>query len=108
MEPVNFDTRLSLGQLQSFSKAAANPSAEDVIPGKALDSFGQILKNHLDQVNQLEGFADQLAEDFAVGKPVDLHNVIIAHEKADLALEFTMQLRNKALAAYQSIGQMSM
>ena len=107
MDPVSFNTQLSLGQLQGLSakKAASTPEVQGA--GKALASFGELLKNHLDQVNQLEAAADELVEDYAVGKPVELHNVIIAHEKADLAMELTTQLRNKGIAAYQEVWRMN-
>lgn len=107
MDAIDFGTKLAMNQLQGLSTVTPKVSAVESGPGKALDSFGQILQEHLAQVNELEEVSDSLMEDYAVGKPVELHNVIIAHEKADLAMELTMQLRNKGIAAYQEVWRMS-
>lgn len=107
MDVIDFGTNLALRQLRGLPTAAAKVATSETGAEKALESFGQILKNHLAQVNDLEEVSDKLIQDYAVGKPVELHNVIIAHEKADLAMELTMQLRNKGIAAYQEIWRMS-
>lgn len=108
MEPVSFNSHLSLGQVQGLSaKKAAAAAPETEGAGKALESFGQLLKNHLDQVSQLEEVSDQLIQDYAVGKPVELHNVMIAESKAGLAMDLTVQLRNKAIQAYQNVWSMT-
>lgn len=101
------DTKLALGQLQGLTRPQVKAKPVEEGPGKAMESFGQLLKNHLNEVNQLDEVADELIQDYAVGKPVELHNVIIAHEKADMALELTMQLRNKAINAYQEVWRMN-
>lgn len=102
------DTSISLGQLQGLGRPQLKAKPLEEGPGKVMDSFGQLLKNHLEQVNKLDEEADTLIQDYAVGKPVELHNVIIAHEKADMAMELTMQLRNKGIAAYQEIWRMNL
>jgi flagellar hook-basal body complex protein FliE len=51
--------------------------------------------------------ADQMAENFAVGKGESLHGTIIAAEKADLSFRFLLQIRNKLLEAYQEIMRMN-
>jgi flagellar hook-basal body complex protein FliE len=107
VDAIDFGTNLALRQVQGLPQGRTKVTASEATPGKALESFGQILKNHLAQVNELEEVADRLVEDYAVGKPVELHNVIISHEKADLAMELTMQLRNKGIAAYQEIWRMN-
>ena len=44
--------------------------------------------------------------DLASGKDVNLHNTMIELEKADIALKYTVQLRNRALSAYQELMQL--
>jgi flagellar hook-basal body complex protein FliE len=48
-----------------------------------------------------------MTEDFAIGKNNNIHEVMIAAEKAGLSLKFLMQIRNKLLDAYQEIMRMS-
>ena len=66
-------------------------------------SFEDFLQDALNKVNDLQLQSDKLTNDFAAGKTDNIHQVMIAAEKADLALQFTMQIRNKILDAYNEI-----
>jgi len=69
-------------------------------------SFKDALKDALEQVNELDRQSrkDNLA--LAAGTVDDLHSVMINAEKADLALQLTIQMRNKILDAYNEIMRM--
>lgn len=83
------------------------PFKGDIPPKAGNDnSFGSILKEKLDEVNQLQQEADAITEKFLVGQVQDLHQVTIAAEKANLALQLTVQIRNKIVEAYQEISRM--
>jgi len=69
-------------------------------------SFGDYLKNALDSVNQLQLDSEQIGIDFAAGKTDNIHEVMIAGEKAEIALQLTMQIRNKVVEAYNEIMRM--
>jgi len=71
----------------------------------AARSFGRLLADSANQVNELQAQADSLAQDLAAGKADNLHEVMLALNKASLALEFTIQVRNKVIEAYQQIMQ---
>ncbi|SES79686.1 flagellar hook-basal body complex protein FliE [Anaerobranca gottschalkii] len=68
--------------------------------------FGYYLRNALMEVNRLEKEADTLTKKLAAGENVDLHDVMIATEKANIALQLTVQVRNKAVDAYNEIMRM--
>lgn len=68
--------------------------------------FSDYLKQALNSTNTLLVEADNLADDFAAGKIDNIHQVTIAAEKADVALQFTMQIRNKIMDAYSEIMRM--
>lgn len=68
--------------------------------------FSDYLKQALDNTNDLLVEADQLADYFAAGKTDNIHQVMLAAEKADIALQFTTQIRNKILDAYSEIMRM--
>ena len=70
---------------------------------KMVGSFRQLLEDSINQVNDLQAQADVLAQDLATGKADNLHEVMLALNKASLALEFTLQVRNKVIEAYQEI-----
>lgn len=68
--------------------------------------FGQYLGEALQNVNSLQAKAKQEDIKQAAGLVEDLSQVVIASEKASIALQLTMQVRNKALDAYQEIMRM--
>lgn len=68
--------------------------------------FSDYFKQALDNTNNLLIEADKLADDFAAGNTDNLHQVILAAEKADIALQFTLQIRNKIMDAYNEIMRM--
>lgn len=61
---------------------------------------------NIESTNELEKKADQMSIDFAVGKINSVADVMIAQEKATIALQYTVQLRNKLLDAYKEIMRM--
>ncbi len=68
--------------------------------------FADLLKNQIEQVNQMKVAADQAVEDLATGKRGDMDQVFMAVEKADLAFRALMEIRNKLLTAYEEINRM--
>lgn len=86
-----------------FETAGKNDSAGSVnIP------FSDYLKEALDSTNSLLTEADYLADEFAAGRTDNIHQVMIAAEKADVALQFTLQIRNKIMDAYNEIMRMQL
>lgn len=93
----------------SIGKIASNTIVQNKDKKVEAGSFDDFLKqalNFVEETNQLQKDAQQASVDFAVGKTEDIHNVMIAQEKANIALQFTVQLRNKLLEAYQEIMRM--
>jgi flagellar hook-basal body complex protein FliE len=66
-------------------------------------SFSDTLSTSLEKVNELQKEADVAIEDFATGKTRNIHETMIAVNKADLAFRLTMQVRNKIVEAYQEV-----
>jgi len=65
-----------------------------------------MLKGSLDQVNQLQNEADTSIDNLANGTQTDIHQTMIAVEKADVSFELLMQIRNKLIAAYDKVMRM--
>lgn len=72
-------------------------------PEKGAKSFAETLTQAVEQVNELQQQADQLAVKVATGDVENVHQAAISMEKAVLALEFAVQVRNKAIEAYQEL-----
>ena len=68
--------------------------------------FGATLKNAISQVNDLSDISDQKVTDLVQGGQGDVHNVMIAVEKADVAFQLMMQVRNKIVNAYQEVSKL--
>jgi len=69
-------------------------------------SFGELVRDALDQLNRLQQEADNATTNLITGEPVDLHDVMIAVQKADLGFQLALQVRNKLVEAYQEIMRM--
>ncbi len=65
--------------------------------------FSDILKNTIGQVQQVELRGDMAIQKLQTGEAQNLHEVMIATEEADMALRMLVQMRNKALEAYNEI-----
>ena len=68
--------------------------------------FGSVLKTAINQVEQLHTDAEQQMTQLLKGDRGDTQNVMIAVEKADIAFQLMMQVRNKIVNAYQQVSQM--
>lgn len=69
-------------------------------------SFGEFLNSAIKQVDGLQNESEKLNESLAMGLTDNIHQVMIASEKASIAMQFTMQVRNKIMDAYQEIMRM--
>ncbi len=70
--------------------------------------FFSYLNNALQKVDNLQKEADESAKKLVLGDQDHLHNTMIAYEKANLALQLTIEVRNKLLESYQEIMRMQM
>lgn len=91
--------------LKKMSGETSAPASEGV--GNVLQNFGDILKGQMANINNLQAQANDAIETYATGGEIELHNVILATEKADMALQLAMQVRNKMVTAYQEIMHMN-
>lgn len=65
--------------------------------------FGGFLKDAIGKVNELELQSQQADEMLAIGETENIHEVMIAAQKAEIALQFTMEVKNKIMEAYKEI-----
>jgi flagellar hook-basal body complex protein FliE len=74
--------------------------------GLGIEPVFESIGNYLGSVNQLAQTSDSKQRDLAMGKDVELHDVMIAAEKASVAVNLTMQVRNKLVESYQEVMRM--
>ncbi|MFF2752561.1 flagellar hook-basal body complex protein FliE [Psychrobacillus sp. NPDC058041] len=73
---------------------------------EAQQSFGDFLKSAIESVNQDQKASDVLTEKLIRGEDVELHDIMIASQKASITLNTTLEIRNKVVEAYQEIMRM--
>ncbi|PID77219.1 MAG: flagellar hook-basal body complex protein FliE [Deltaproteobacteria bacterium] len=74
---------------------------------KAKDGFSELFDKTVNEVIKSQQQGEQAIYDLQSGKAQNLHEVMIAVEQADLSLRMMVQLRNKALEAYNEIMKMN-
>ncbi len=72
-------------------------------PGK---SFADTLKEAVNSVNELSKSSDKASQDLATGRTDNVAEVMLAADKADVALRVMVQVRNKIIDAYNEIMKM--
>jgi len=75
-------------------------TAVDKTEGK---SFSDVLKETIQEVNELQVKSDDEMMKFATGESTDVHSAMLAMQKADISFQTMMQIRNKILDAYKEI-----
>jgi flagellar hook-basal body complex protein FliE len=65
--------------------------------------FSDLFTDAVGQVNQLEGQAHAAVQGLMTGSGVDVHQAMIAAQKASMAFELALAVRNKAVQAYQQV-----
>ena len=87
-------------------KMSATSHLGETIPEPEVKTFGQYMIDALKQTNDLQKKSDAMNAALAAGEVDDISQVVIAGQKAEIALQLTMQVRNRALSAYQEIMRM--
>jgi flagellar hook-basal body complex protein FliE len=71
-------------------------------------NFQSMLKDAINDVNNLQKNANEEVVNYTTGKTTDVHQVIIAAEKASLSLRLTTEVTNKIVEAYKEIMRMQL
>ncbi len=101
MNPIKITPQTVMPDLTSLGKTTAIPKAED-------ESFGDFLSQAIDGVNSLQKDSGQATESLMKGEAADLHQVMIAAEKAGISFDLLLEIRKRLLEAYQNIVRMPM
>lgn len=68
--------------------------------------FQQVLTEGIKDLNQLQVKSIDMGDRLAAGEDLEIHDVMIAGQEADIALRLATQLRNQALEAYREVMRM--
>ena len=81
------------------------PASSAASPAGGRGEFASLLSNAIGGVEHLRGDAAKTAERFLAGDGGEVHTVALAAQRAELAFETFLQVRNKLVSAYQAVMQ---
>ncbi|MGC4375632.1 flagellar hook-basal body complex protein FliE [Fictibacillus sp. Mic-4] len=93
----------SISSITSLGNTLSVSNKSKINSNGAPASFAHILNTMIHKVNDSQIQADQAAEQLVTGKATDLHQVMIASEKANITLQTALEIRNKVIEAYQEV-----
>ncbi|MDP8224557.1 MAG: flagellar hook-basal body complex protein FliE [Candidatus Lernaella stagnicola] len=104
MKDITLDSKLkALGNAGLAQPQKKSPLSK---PGEG-PSFNDVLKKAIAEVNGLEKEADRQIVELAAGKAGNIHEAMIALQKADISFKTLMEIRDKLIQAYQEIMRLS-
>ena len=105
-----FDTEAPTEFEKALETASKNYPVHDKNDPMGLGSFasqiGNAIGNSLNSVNNARLEANRMQEDIALGGATNIHDAMIAAEKASLSMQMAIQVRNRMISAYTDITGM--
>ncbi len=97
---------ISIGPLNPNLQLPEIPKPRKLDEPEKSESFGQVLRDAITTTNDLQKQSSQEIQKLMSGETQDLHETIIAVQKADVSFQMMMAVRNKLVQAYQEILRM--
>ncbi|MEI9973590.1 MAG: flagellar hook-basal body complex protein FliE [Ignavibacteriota bacterium] len=98
----------AISPIASIAPVAGAPATSATAKTGSAGNFSSFLEGAIQSVEQPGAQADQAVQSFLNGENEDIHTVALATQKASLAFDLGMQMRNKVVAAYQEVMKMQM
>lgn len=93
--------------IQNLPPLQLTPAKQETTESKELTSnFSQMLGKLVNEVAEAQHNSNSAVKELHAGGEKNLHEVMIAMEQADISLRYLVQVRNKALEAYQEISRL--
>jgi flagellar hook-basal body complex protein FliE len=106
IDPNQLLTQMRAAQAQASQQT--NPLAQTQNVGASDVDFSSMMKSAVNKVNETQQAAGDLKTAFEMGDPnVSLADAMIASQKASVAFQATLQVRNKLVQAYEEVMRMS-
>lgn len=93
--------------INSISNLTPPEGGKNVGPvGQSFNNFGDVLTNAIDSLSQKENNANQAIASLAAGEDIEIHQVMLAMQEADISFQLALEVRNKIIDAYQEVMRM--
>jgi flagellar hook-basal body complex protein FliE len=89
----------------SASATTRGPVRADAVEGEN-GAFGTWLARSLSEVDRMQKQSDAAARKLITGESKDIHGTMIAMQKAGIAMDLVVEIRNKVIAAYEEVKRM--
>ena len=102
VHPIQFFApSIETGNVSTLNSSVVSPDSYPI-----QKTFKQFLQDALSEVNELQLDAADASRKFAAGELENLHELMIALEEAKIAMQFTIEVRNRVIDAYQDLIRM--
>jgi len=96
----------AIPSISSIAPIAGAPSTTATAKAGGAGGFSSLLESAIQGVEKPGAEADRAVQSFLSGETEDIHTVALATQRASLAFDLGMQMRNKVVAAYQEVMKM--
>lgn len=97
---------MNLPSVSSIRAAQPLDLLKSTAPSGPADSFAQAMSDAMGSVNDLQQQAHASIDSFMAGENTDIHKIALDQQKASVSFDLFLQVRNKAVSAYQEIMRM--
>ena len=97
-----------LSHLGHLAIEAVKSPGPTVTGATGANEFGSLLESAVQKVNQTQTDASQSIQKFLTGQGEELHNVALATQRAAVAFDLGLQVRNRVVAAYQEVMKIAL
>ncbi|AJH78721.1 MULTISPECIES: flagellar hook-basal body complex protein FliE [Heyndrickxia] len=96
-----------ISQMPSASFSGLSPKPAGTAPSaNGSVSFSDLLKQSVNELNKQQNNSDNMITKLSNGENVDLYQVMVAVQKANLSMQAALEVRNKAVEGYKEMMQM--
>ncbi len=103
---VHFSTGEADMKIEGFNNLLPNSIQPQKNKELGNENFGSTISEFINDVNNAQIDSQNTIQDFVSGKGIELHEVMIAGEKAKTNLELLMEIRNKAVDMFKELTRM--
>lgn len=106
---ASLDMKVTLSEMAKAARGQALQAAKGALVASPTSAtFGAAMTEALGRVSSMQKESTTLSQEFQLGNPdVGLEQTVIAAQKAQIAFQAALQVRNRVVQAYQEIMQMN-
>ena len=106
LERADIGSKLNPGGSSSTTKVLQEMEQNGLSTNDVKGTFAEMLTESVSKVNQYQKESDHAIQELVAGRSKNIHETMLAIERADMSMKMLMQVRNKVLDAYREIIRM--